>query len=113
MAQTNTHTPTAITTDHEGIETAYELIHMSSDIVAGWSKYQQELISFYSKRILEDLEFQQKLMTCTSFHEACDIQQNFFETSSKQYSDEMQKLSKLSLHIMPLELTGINDQIIQ
>jgi len=113
MAQTVTQTPAVLTTDHEGVETAYELIHMSSDIVSGWSNYQQEVISFYSKRMLDDLEFQQKLMTCTSFHEACDLGWNFFETSSKQYCDEMQKLGTLSLHIMPSELTGMNDQIIQ
>ena len=44
MAQKVTQTPAILTTDNEGVETAYELIHISSDIVAGWSKYQQEIM---------------------------------------------------------------------
>ena len=97
----------------EDIETAYELIHISSDIVAGWSKYQQEIISFYSKRMIEDLELQRNLMTCKSINEIWDLQRSFFENSSKQYSDEVQKLAKLGQHILPTELTGVNDQINQ
>lgn len=95
----------------EDIETAYELIHISSDIVAGWSKYQQEIISFYSKRMIEDLELQRSLMTCKSINEIWDLQRSFFENASKQYSDEVQKLTKLSQHIVPTELTGMHDQI--
>lgn len=113
MAQKVTQTPALLTTDNEGVETAYELIHISSDIVAGWSKYQQEIISFYSKRMIEDLELQRNLMTCKSINEIWDLQRSFFENSSKQYSDEVQKLAKLGQHILPTELTGVNDQINQ
>ena len=113
MAQKVTQTQAILMTDHEGLETAYELIHIGSDIIGGWSKYHQEMISFHSKHILESLQFQQKLMGCKSFHEVCDLGWNFFETSSKQYSDEVQKLAKLGQHILPTELTGVNDQINQ
>jgi hypothetical protein len=67
----------------EDIETAYELIHISSDIIAGWSKYQQEIFSFYSKRMIEDLELQRSLMTCKSINEIWDLQRSFFENASK------------------------------
>ena len=113
MAQKVTQTPALLTTDNEGVETAYELIHISSDIVAGWSKYQQEIISFYSKRMIEELELQRSIMTCKSINEIWDLQRSFFENSSKQYSDEVQKLAKLGQHILPTELTGVNDQINQ
>ena len=99
------------TASEEDIETAYELIHISSDIVAGLSKYQQEILSFYSQRMLADLELQQKLMSCSSILEIWDLQRSFFENASKQYSDEMQKLAKLGQHIVPTELTGMHGQI--
>ena len=97
----------------EDIETAYELIHISSDIFAGSSKYQQEILNFYSQRMLADLKFQQSLMTCKSINEIWDLQRSFFENALKQFSDEMQKLSRLSQHIVPTELTGMHDQINQ
>ncbi len=99
------------TASEEDIETAYELIHISSDIVAGLSKYQQEILSFYSQRMLADLELQQKLMSCSSILEIWDLQRSFFENASKQYSDEMQKLANLGQHIVPTELTGMHGQI--
>ena len=99
------------TASEEDIETAYELIHISSDIVAGLSKYQQEILSFYSQRMLVDLELQQKLMSCSSILEIWELQRSFFENASKQYSDEMQKLAKLGQHIVPTELTGMHGQI--
>ena len=99
------------TASEEDIETAYELIHISSDIVAGLSKYQQEILSFYSQRMLADLELQQKLMSCSSILEIWELQRSFFENASKQYSDEMQKLAKLGQHIVPTELTGMHGQI--
>lgn len=111
MAQKATQAPAILPTAHESLETAYELIHIGSGIVAGWSNYQQEMISFHSKRILEGLQFQQKLMCCKSFQETCDLGQNFFATSSKQYCEEVQKLGKFSLRIMPSELTGMNNEI--
>lgn len=99
------------TASEEDIETAYELIHISSDIVAGLSKYQQEILSFYSQRMLADLELQQKLMSCSSITDIWELQRSFFENASKQYSDEMQKLAKLGQHIVPTELTGMHGQI--
>ena len=99
------------TASEEDIETAYELIHISSDIVAGLSKYQQEILNFYSQRMLADLELHQKLMSCSSILEIWDLQHSFFENASKQYSDEMQKLAKLGQHIVPPELTGMHGQI--
>ena len=99
------------TVSEEDIETAYELIHISSDIVAGLSKYQQEILSFYSQRMLADLELQQKLMSCSSILEIWELQRSFFENASKQYSDEMQKLANLGQHIVPTELTGMHGQI--
>lgn len=99
------------TASEEDIETAYELIHISSDIVAGLSKYQQEILSFYSQRMLADLELQQKLMSCSSILEIWELQRSFIENASKQYSDEMQKLAKLGQHIVPTELTGMYGQI--
>ncbi|MBO6917838.1 MAG: phasin family protein [Rhizobiaceae bacterium] len=99
------------TASEEDIETAYELIHISSDIVAGLSKYQQEILNFYSQRMLADLELQQKLMSCSSILEIWELQRCFFENASKQYSDEMQKLANLGQHIVPTELTGMHGQI--
>lgn len=128
MAQKVTQTPSTPTSDHvdicvkapnltlptpreEDIEAAHELIHISSDIVAGWSKYQNEILSFYSKRVLEDLELQQKLLACKSVHEIWTLQRSFFEQSSKQYSDEMQKLTTIAQQIIPTELTGISNHV--
>lgn len=109
--QTDPKLENVTTIPNEDIETAQELIHVSADIFSGLAKCQQEMISFYSNRIISDLEHQQKLWSCQSIGDALELQQKFIEQSTQQYSDEANRLLQLGAQIIPNELTGFANQI--
>lgn len=92
-------------------ETVHELANFGTSVFGGLVKLNQEMLSFYSGRALQDMELQRELLGCTKFSDALDVQSRFLQKTAQQYSDEASRLLELSNELVPGELNPMGNQL--
>lgn len=92
-------------------ETVHELANLGTNFFDGLVKLNQEMLSFYSDRALQDMELQRELLGCTKFSDALDVQSRFLQKTAQQYSDEASRLLELSNELVPDELNPMGNQL--
>jgi len=80
----------------EGIETALE---SQRAILDGMAEIGQEVMTFMSRRLQEDMDASQSLMTCKTPEEAFHVQRRFAETATREYFEEARKVMELAARV--------------
>lgn len=69
------------------------------DFLRNVVSFNQEVTSFISMRLNEDIEYPAKLLACHTPEELAKICTKHFETAYRQYAEESEKLTKMSADI--------------
>ncbi len=80
----------------EGIETAME---SQRAVLDGMAEISQEMMTFMSHRLQEDMEASKSLMACTTPEEAFQVQRRFAETATREYFDEARKVMEMAARV--------------
>jgi hypothetical protein len=75
------------------------MAQMSQACAQGYMKWQQEVSRFVSERFAADMRAQQALLACRDPADMLRIQQDWLETTTTAYSDEVKRLSDMAVQI--------------
>ena len=59
----------------------------------------QEMMTFMSHRLQEDMEASQSLLACKTPEEAFNVQRRFAETATREYFEEARKVMELAAKV--------------
>ncbi len=80
----------------EGFETAIE---SQRAVLDGMAEIGQEVMTFMTRRLQEDMEVSSSLMACKTPEEAFQVQRRFAETATREYFEEARKVMELAARV--------------
>ena len=91
-------TPTAalMASNGETLETAMKNQQAVLDGMAGLG---QEMMSFMTRRLQEDMETSRSMLACRTPEEAFQVQRRFAETATREYFAEAQKVMEMAARV--------------